>query len=82
MLPDTERAMKKVERKFPMIKNTVAGVSVGVFGILYGSIGFGGVVIFVLGMLSVVTLVAAITFRYIVNENERARAKREALQRE
>ena len=82
MLPDSERAIKKVERKFPMIKNTVAGIAVGVFGILYGSIGFGGVVIFVLGMLSVVILVAAIIFRYIVNENERARAKREALLRE
>ena len=82
MLPDTDRAMKKVEKKFPMIKNTVAGVAVGLFGILYGAIGFSGVLTFVFGMLSVVLLIGVVIFRYIVNENERARVKREALELE
>ena len=82
MLPDTERAMKKVEKKFPMIINTLLGASVGVLAILYGAIGFTGVLTFILGMLSVVALIAIVIFRYIVNENERARAKRESLKLE
>lgn len=47
---------------------------------MYAALGLNGVLIFLMGILFIVVLQAALIFRYIVNENERARKKREELE--
>ena len=82
MLPDWERANKKVKKKFPVIWQKFGGATALIFVLMYAAIGFNGVLVFVLGMISVVVLIGVAIFLYIVNENERARAHRIALQKE
>jgi len=81
MLPDGKRVVVKVQKKFPQILQRFGGVIVLSFVVMYAAIGLNGVLLFVLGMLFVVALIALITFLYIVNENERARAQREELEK-
>ena len=81
MLPDGKRVVVKVQKKSPQILQRFGGVIVLSFVVMYAAIGLNGVLLFVLGMLFVVALIALITFLYIVNENERARAQREELEK-
>lgn len=74
--------MTKVQKKFPAIIQKFGGAIVLSFVLMYAAIGLNGVLLFVSGMLFIVFMIALVIFLYIVNENERARAQREALEKQ
>lgn len=69
MLPDGERALKKLQRKFPEIWKRFGGAIALLILLMYAAIGFNGVLTFILGMLAVLVLLAAAIFIYVMNEN-------------
>ena len=82
MLPDIDRAVDKIKKECPAVWTRFGGAVALCFAFMYAAIGFVGVLTFVLGMLTVIVLIGIAIFLYIVNENERARALREALEQE
>ena len=82
MLPDAAKAVEKAQRKFPVILKNFGWAILLIFLVMYAAIGLNGLLIFLGGILFLVTLQAALLFRYIVNENFRAKVQREANDRE
>ena len=50
--------------------------------VMYAAIGLQGLLIFLFGIIFLILLQAGLVFRYIVNENKRAKDRREALEKE
>ena len=82
MLPDVARAVAKAEKKCPtLIKKTGWAVAL-FFAIMIIAVGFNGFLMFIGGVLFIIVLQLVGIFRYIVNENARAKTKCEELERE
>ena len=81
MTPDLDKAAEQIKKEFPVILKKCGIVITTFFTLMYLAIGFQGVLTFVLGMLSVIILIGVAIFLYIVNENERARALKEELEK-
>ena len=80
MLPDAARAVQKVQKKFPVIVKNFGWAILLLFLIMIAAVGLNGFLIFIGGILFIIALQAVAIFRYIVNENFRAKEHREALE--
>ena len=82
MLPDFKKAVEKAQKKFPtLVKRFGWGILLTIL-LMYATIGLNGLLIFLSGIVFTALLVAALIFRYIVNENIRAAERKKALEEE
>ena len=82
MMPDGERFLRKVKKKFPEIWKRFGGATALLLTLMFAAIGLQGVLAFIFGMLMVLILIIVGIFIYIMNEKERSIAQCEIFELE
>jgi len=82
MLPDFGKAVEKASKKFPSLIQRFGWGILLIILLMYATVGLNGLLIFLSGIASTILLIAALIFRYIVNENRRAAERKKDLEEE
>ena len=80
LLPDSQYALAKANEEFPWIfKWNIAAASLLVLVVMYSVIGLSGLLIYLAGVVTLISIIAGLLFLYTANEYSRARAQTEAM---